>query len=200
MNITEQFDACFQESKMSGGMLRNVVIFGSKKSSNNRLYSDTAIDNLVEKSNGLKMYLNHPTKTELKEREGVRDIRDWGGVFSSPYRKGDKVIANLSVREEHKSLINDILQLSPANVGMSINARVKVSHNAENMEVVESVETLRSADLVMNAATTQSLFEQHVQESIRDKTIEESKDDFIGKSRSEEIEEAKEDFIEDTRR
>jgi len=170
-DIKESVFNVFEGSSLVGNKLRGVVLFGSKKSKNNRIYSNRAIDDLRNLSEGNKAFLDHPGKQELKERGGVRSIRDWLGVFSSSRREGDKILANLTVRESYQPLIQDLIALQPGNVGFSINARVRVSQK-NGTEVVENVGILRSVDLVSNAATTSNLFESAILESIGDDTEE----------------------------
>ena len=152
-------------------IIKNVCPFGTDKSANNRVYKDKAIESLTTLCEGSKVFLNHPSRTELKEMDGVRDVRDWAGMFTSPRRDGNKIFANLKVREAYWDLFEDIALMRPHGVGMSINARVKVFANDDGMESVEDVASLRSVDLVSSAATTQSLFEAALEKNTKEQLV-----------------------------
>ena len=140
-------------------VVKGVCVFGTRESANKRIYQDKAIESLAKLTNGAKMFLNHPGKSELKEYGGVRRIQDWGGIFQNARKESDKVFADLIVRESYWDLVQDIAMLSPTNVGHSINARVKVFTDDKGMESVVDMDALKSIDLVSSAATTTSLFE-----------------------------------------
>lgn len=163
--VIEEFNSTFDsiaESNLDPDnyTINNVCLFGRRESANGRIYSDTAIDSITRLSNGGKCFINHITKQEMKDRHGVRDLRDWVGVFESSRRDGEKVLSNLRIRENYWDLVKDIALMGPAGVGHSIDARIKVFHDENTgKESVVDVVDLRSTDLVASAATTQNLFE-----------------------------------------
>lgn len=142
-----------------GHVIKNVCVFGTRFSKNGYTYQDKAIESLHRFTNGTKFFINHPSKSEAKERDGVRDIRDWAGVFSAPRKEGEKVYADLNVRPAFWELVKDVAIMKPAGVGNSINSRVKVFKDDKGKEQVVDIENLKSIDLVASAATTQNLFE-----------------------------------------
>lgn len=152
-------------------IIKGACLFGTRESANNRNYKDRAIQSITDLSEGVKCYINHPTKSEIKERDGVRDLRDWAGVYRNARREGVKVFADLHVREEYFELVQDIALMQPNNVGNSINARVKVFQDETGMESVADIDTLRSVDLVSNAATTSNLFESTIEEVLKDELL-----------------------------
>ena len=163
-NITEKFTGALLNVKESGIdpdnlLFKGVCLFGRRESENNRVYSDKAIDSIAKLADGTKCFINHITKTEFKERGGVRDLRDWVGVFESPYRKGEAVHANLRVREQYFDLMKDIAAMQPKGVGHSIDATVQILVNDEGKESVADVTKLRSVDIVSSAATVDNLWE-----------------------------------------
>jgi len=163
-DLTEGFDDCFSEVSEAGidstnHLIKDVCLFGTPKSANGRFYTDKAITSIATLAEGSKCYLDHPGKSELKERDGVRSVRDFAGVFQGAYQKGTKVFANLKVREAFFPLLQDIAVMSPKGMGLSINARVKVFSDGAGVESVADVDLLRSTDLVSSAATTQNLWE-----------------------------------------
>lgn len=149
--------------------ITGVCIFGRKESLNQRIYSDKAIESITRLAEGAKCFADHPSKTSIKENDGVRGINSWIGIFENARRVDDKVFADLHVRESYFPLLQDIALMQPKSVGMSINATVKVfTDNETGMEGVADVATLRSADLVSSAATTENLWESVSEENIPD--------------------------------
>ena len=147
----------------------NVCVFGTRHSKNGYEYQDMAIDSLTKMTQGAHFFINHPSKSEAKERDGVRDIRDWGGVFSNPHREGEKVMADLSVRSVFWPLVKDVATMRPAGVGNSINSRVKIFKDDKGKEHVVDIDSLKSIDLVASAATTQNLFESASEKIVDDR-------------------------------
>jgi hypothetical protein len=171
--LKEQTDNPFtdvNESKIDSKSctIKDVCVFGSRLSKNGRIYSDKAIESLANFTNGAKCFINHPTSKELKERDGVRDLRDWVGVYRNPKRDGERVTAELVCRESYFGLVKDIASLQPMSVGNSINARVKMYKTDDGMESVVDLDKLHSVDLVSNAATTTSLFEAALKDNVDD--------------------------------
>lgn len=162
-DLVETFNSPFdlvENIEPEGYLVKNICLMGRKESANNRIYSDKSLDSLVNLSNGAKCYINHISKEEIKQRSGVRDLRDWVGCFESPYRKGDAVFANLKVRESYFGLIKDIATMKPKGIGHSIDARVKAFQDEKTgMESVVDIARLNSCDLVSEAAMVSNLFE-----------------------------------------
>ena len=169
-------------------IIKDTAVFGNRNSKNGYTYTDQAINTLTKMVNGTKWYINHPSKSESKDRDGVRDIRDWAGVFSIARREGDKVIADLKVRPSYWDLAYDIAVMVPQGVGNSINSRVKVFKNEKGEESVLDIDALRSVDIVSNAACTQNLFES------REDEISISTDEVIDQILSEQDEKAQGDM------
>ena len=64
---------------------------GRAESKNGYRYTTEAQEQLTAKTNGAKFFVNHPASGE--QRDGVRDIRHWAGLFSNAKLEGEKVIA-----------------------------------------------------------------------------------------------------------
>jgi len=178
-DIIETFDKPFTDVSEAGidednHLITGVCLFGTKESKNDRKYSDRAVDSLVALAEGCKSFINHSTKEEQKNRGGVRDLRDWAGCFEGARRDGDKVLANFRVREAYWDLLSDIAVMGPKNVGLSIDAMVKVHQSEDGMENVADVVKLRGCDLVASAATTQNLFESAREKAEKDLDNDES--------------------------
>lgn len=151
--------------------IKGVCVFGTRHSKNGYTYQDKAIETLHALTDKAKFFINHPSKSESKDRDGVRDIRDWAGTFSNSIKKEDKVYADLHVRPNYWELVKDVAIMKPLGVGNSINTRVKVYQDEKGHEHIVDIDTLYSIDLVASAATTQNLFESRLED--RDIYIEE---------------------------
>jgi hypothetical protein len=159
-NIIESTENAFENTSVTGSIIKDVSIMGTRKSKNNRTYSDTALNDLKRLSEGVKVFLDHPTKRDLEDRDGVRSVKDFAGIMRGIYRKGQTIKGNLHAREAYLPLFRDIVRLSPSGMGMSINAQVRVRPDDKTgNEVVESVHLLRSVDCVSSAACNNSLLE-----------------------------------------
>jgi len=162
-DLKEEFDNFFESTENvdpDNFIIKNVCLMGRKESLNNRVYSDKAMDSLVTFSEGTRCFINHISKDEAKARGGVRDLRDWCGVFENASRKGDAVFANLKVREEYFDLFKDLATMKPNGIGHSIDARVKVAHDsATGMESIVDIARLNSCDIVASPAMTNNLWE-----------------------------------------
>ncbi len=156
-DIIESVENVFEKSSISGGQIRNCCLFGGK-SLNNRTYTEQAIKELAEHGEGVKAYLDHPSKQSVQEG-GIRSIRDWLGTFNTTRKEGQKVMGSLVVRECYEGLMSDIIKISPSKIGFSLNARVKASKGEDGKEVVEGIDLIRSFDLVSSTGTTDNLFE-----------------------------------------
>lgn len=153
--------------------IKNVCVMGTRHSKNGYDYENPAIDKLAVLTEGAKFFINHPSNSEKKDRDGVRDIRDWAGVYNSPRKQGDdKVFADLKVRPAFWELVKDVAIMKPPGIGNSINSRVKVFKDQIGKEHVMDIDLLKSIDLVASAATTQNLFESHGEEAMEIKTEE----------------------------
>jgi len=153
-----------QESQIDveNHIIRNVCVFGTRHSKNGYTYEDPAIAKLAVLAEGAKFFINHPSKSEQKDRDGVRDIRDWAGKYVGPRMEGaDKVYADLQVRPAFWDLVHDVAKMKPPGMGNSINSRVKVFKDQAGKEHVIDIDVLKSIDLVASAACTSNLFESH---------------------------------------
>ncbi len=139
-------------------ILRSVGIFGSRQSDNGYEYSNKAVDTLTRLASGTKVYLNHQSRSEMSDREGVRNILDWAGVIQNPRRQGDKVVADFHARGEMWPMVKDVATLLPEKVGFSINSKVWTTQE-NGKETIADIHTLHSVDFVASGATIQNLFE-----------------------------------------
>lgn len=140
-------------------IVKGVCIFGKKESDNGYTYSDKAVKTLTTLLEGTKSFINHPSKEEIKNRDGVRDLRDWAGIYTNARQDGSKVFGDLYVRESYWDLVSDIALMKPAKVGNSINSRVKVYVDEAGKESIVDIDKLHSVDLVASGATIDNLWE-----------------------------------------
>ncbi|MBW8001750.1 MAG: hypothetical protein FVQ80_06970 [Planctomycetes bacterium] len=178
-DVTDSWDGNMFKDVVEAGIdepshtIQNVCVFGSRHSKNGYTYQDTAIDSLTNFTSGAKFFINHPSKSESKDRDGVRNMKDWAGVFTNAHREGEKVFADLGVRPVFWELVKDVATMRPQGVGNSINSRVKVFKDENGKEHVVDIEALKSIDLVASAATTQNLFESAIENANSER------DDFV---------------------
>ena len=153
--ITEAFtEAIFEKTDNT---IRNICLLSSF-SRNNRVYTDKALNNIVELARGVKVFADHPVKEEK-----VRSIRDLIGKIEHPRKIDNKVYGDLKILS-NQDWVFSIAEQMPSLVGMSIVARGKIhpERDSQGREQVESVLALKSIDLVSEPASTSGLFEQHL--------------------------------------
>ena len=139
--------------------IKDVCVFGSRHSKNGYTYTDKAISKLCSLTHGVKFFIDHPSASSMKENEGVRSMHSWAGMFTNSHQNGDKVFADLVVRESFWPLVRDVAIMKPSGIGNSINSRVQVFKNDKGEESIIDIDILKSVDLVSAAATTTSLWE-----------------------------------------
>ena len=105
-----------------------------------RHYPDSTIREAASRFGGLKMYLNHPTRTEDKERP-ERDLRDWVSTIIESHYEDGKAIGKVSI---HDGWLRDRLKDSVAreHIGLSINTSGQISYGkiqGQEMQIVEKI-------------------------------------------------------------
>ena len=143
-------------------IIRKICLL-SPVSKNNRVYTPQAIANSIRLFEGAKAFANHPRRSERGE---VRDVRDLIGKYFNIRVEDGKLKGDLEVLESHKSWVLPLSEQAPELVGLSINAQGKVFRKGEQ-EVVDSITSVRSVDLVSEPAATISLFESFSQDKER---------------------------------
>jgi len=195
INIVENTFDTMKEAYVdeSSHKIHNVVLFGRRRSKNNRIYSDRAISDIAALSEGAPMYINHVTPTEKREFGGIRDLKNFAGTYASIKHVGESVKGTVHVSDQFWPLLKGIAHTQPAGVGCSIDAVVMVRPEKENnMEVIESVNKIRSVDCVSHAATVSGLFSEAIRESKKEFDLQEALNAFLGikpKANKEEIDE-----------
>jgi len=134
-------EAKYDEKK---GEVEVVLIEAGTNEAKRRHYPDSTIREAASIFEGWKMYINHPTKSEERERP-ERNLKDWAStIVESRYENG-KAIGVVSIHESWlKERIKD--PVFRANVGLSICAGGKISRgriNGKEMEIVEAIASHR---------------------------------------------------------
>ena len=138
------------------GIIRDVKILG-KISKNRREYTDAALEEAAGHYRGVKVNLNHPSRQEIKSNRG---IQDWVGSLENVVVRDGGVFGDLHLLRSHpySPAILEAAEKYPSRFGLSHNADV-VGFYAGGKAIIESVEKVRSVDLVQSPATTGGLFE-----------------------------------------
>ncbi len=139
--------------KLAKGILPVRIIKGGFNVGKGRFYSESAVKDAVKVFEGIKMYANHPTPTEEKERP-ERDIRDWVATLKNNSLSPQKN----AVGEAHihagwfKEMVQNLHQIGNLDqLGTSINAIGKgLRQKIEEVETfyVEGLVKGRSVDFV----------------------------------------------------
>lgn len=138
------------------GVIRGVKVLG-RESKNGRTYSDGAMAQAAAIYEGLGVNLNHPDR---KAPNVDRPVQDGFGWLESVTVKPDGVYGDLHFPKSHPyaGVISEIAERRPERFGLSHNAEGTTSIR-DGKTVVESIERVRSVDIVQNPATNGGLFE-----------------------------------------
>ena len=162
IEIHEQFDTtAFTESRVDGNVIFNVKLL-SEKSRNGRTYSERALKEAATLYKGVAVYFDHPTPREMRERKGVRSVRDLIGEVRNPRKIGKEVRGDIAVLDFGESspakFLTAVAEQMPNAVGFSHRARGQITRGDDG-DVVESLDRVYAHELVTDPATTSGLFE-----------------------------------------
>ena len=138
------------------GVIRGVKILG-RESKNGRTYSDAALNQAARMYAGRFVNLNHPGRHEAGAERAVEEGFGWlEGVEVQP----DGVYGDLHFFKSHPqaAVICEAAERNPLRFGLSHNAQGRVARR-QGKVVVESIESVRSVDIVQHPATCRGLFE-----------------------------------------
>ena len=149
--------AQFEESE-GKRTIRNVVLLGPK-SKHGYTYRTEAMQRAV--ANGLyesvRIFINHPTKDE--ERSGRRDVMKLAGQCSNTRMEQGKVKGDIALLADAQGeKFWNIARNAPDIASCSHVANGKMTTQGRE-RFVEDITEVRSVDLVVQGATTQSVFE-----------------------------------------
>ena len=165
--IHEQWEESpFAESNVSGSVIHNVKLLG-KLSKNKRTYSEQALKDAVRLYENVPVYFDHPTDKEMRERKGVRSVRDIAGKIRNPRRGADGIRGDVQLIDmaeaggfNPKAFVTALAEQMPEMVGFSHRASGKITRGKDGAsDVVESLAHVFAQELVTEPATTDGLFE-----------------------------------------
>ncbi len=155
-------EATFREAKDgSPAVIQNLVILGSE-SKNKRTYTAECMRNAVASGiyEGCQGYVNHPNEEEI--RLGRRDVMHLAGQFTRLVFHESE----MKVRGDFEVIPNDSAGAKFLNIARSMPNVAGLSHNViatarteGNIEIIESIDSVQSVDLVSCPATTNGMFE-----------------------------------------
>jgi hypothetical protein len=159
MKLTPLFEITFSDAPQvdrDAGVIHGVRILG-RISRNGREYSPAALQQAARLYEGLGVNLNHPDRPQSP---GARDVEDGFGWLESIDIRADGIYGDLHYFRAHPQadVIVEAAVRNPRRFGLSHHAEGSVV-NQHGKRVVESIETVRSVDLVQNPATNNGLFE-----------------------------------------
>lgn len=136
------------------GVIHDVKILG-RESRNGRRYSDVAMDQAAKLYEGCKVNVDHPDRSNPKRERG---LLEGFGVIKNVKRDGDAVRGDLHFIKSHPAapVICESAERFPDKFGLSHNAEGDTSPDGK---LVESVNRVRSVDIVGRPATNEGLFE-----------------------------------------
>lgn len=141
----------------AGSLLQGVKLLGLA-SRNGRRYREAALRAAAPLYEGAKVNVNHPQG----DPASPRDYRDRLGVIRAVRLvPGEGLFGSLQYNPKHplaEQLMWDA-EHAPENVGLSHNVLARTTRDGGDV-VVESIDQVRSVDLVADPATTHGLFEQ----------------------------------------
>ena len=163
----------------NSGEVEVVLIEAGTNPKKKRHYPDATIKEAAPMFSGLKMYLNHPTKTEEKELP-ERDITKWAStIVESRYDNG-KAMATVAVHDKwlRERLADPVAR---QHIGLSINTGGRVSKgkvNGQDMEIVEKIVLQRSSGPASVDWVTEAGARGRVSRLLKESNNEEDNMDF----------------------
>jgi hypothetical protein len=139
------------------GIIRDVKVLG-RRSRNGRVYSDRALQQARTLYEGAPVYLDHPDR---RSPDADRPIASKFGHLKNVRLAPDGIRADLVFLKKHPlaESICEAAERMPGQLGLSHNAEGRVTEDRDGNTIVDSVEAVRSVDLVTNPATNRGLFE-----------------------------------------
>ena len=141
------------------GVIRNVKLVGFQ-SKNGRVYPPSALKAAVHLYEGAKVNVDHPEADNPgRQRKYCERL---GVIRAARFTEGQGNFGDFHFNPKHplaEQLIWDA-ENSPESLGFSHNATLRLGPiNNQGKQVIESIVSIRSMDLVADPATTTSLFE-----------------------------------------
>lgn len=140
------------------GIIRGVKVLGFK-SKHGYSYTPDAMKRALPLYEGIRVNMDHPTKTDVDRRSRAYADR-FGRIKNARFVEGKGIYGDLHYNKKHRlaEQFEYDAEHAPENVGLSHNAYGDVIRR-NGRQVVESIDTVQSVDLVADPATNTSLFE-----------------------------------------
>lgn len=166
MTLTPLFEVTYSDAPQvdsDAGVIRGVKILG-RTSRNGREYSDAALHQAARFYEGLGVNLNHRGQ---ERTGGERTVEEGLGWLQNIEVRPEGVFGNLHYfrSHQHANLLVEAAQRNPKRFGLSHHAEGRVERRDGRL-VVESIESVRSVDVVQNPATSSGLFESAEESSV----------------------------------
>ena len=133
--------------------IKNVLIL-QEKSANGRVYPRDVLEKAIPLYEGARAFINH-TKPGLS---ADRDIKDTIGKFTNPRHINGQIRADLQLLKNQSVFITDLAEMNIQGIGFSHHAKGEVVKK-DDIEEVKSISKVISVDLVIEPATTRTVFE-----------------------------------------
>lgn len=147
----------FAEAKVDADShtIEGVTIIAPGWSKNGRFYSKELLASKASELEGSRAYLNHATKSEMRERP-ERSVADLAGSYSDvKIAKDGRIVGTLNLVGDHASHVEALALASRGNgkdlLGISISASGKVvegERDGRKGTIVEDIAHFYSADIV----------------------------------------------------
>lgn len=148
MDFDQSFNCRIKEGSFDAdtGAVDIIIIEAGTNPHKKRHYPISTIKEAAPLFRGMKMYLNHPTEKEERERP-ERDIKDWvSTIEESAFQDGNKAVGKAYIHDPwlRERMADPVFS---RNIGLSINTGGRVSYgkiNGEEMQIVEKIHPNRS--------------------------------------------------------
>jgi hypothetical protein len=140
----------------ANGIVRGVKILGMRSSHGYR-YSPQAVKSAAKLYEGKAVNIDHPNdRTKLAASRSYYDR--FGKLHNVHFVEGNGLFGDLHYNKKHRAAeqFEYDVEHDPSNLGLSHNATGRASSGGD---FVESIDEVRSVDLVADPATTMGLFE-----------------------------------------
>lgn len=131
-------------------------------------YSDAALTTAAKLYEGRKSYIDHPANRNAKAE---RSFRDLAGTFKNCTAEADGVYADFHFppKSANGQMVADWAEHDPTAFGLSHNA-LGTGRMKGKKQIIESIDSVRSVDVVCDPATTRGLYESR-ENAMAGKTI-----------------------------
>ena len=123
-------------------------------------FSESFLQAVASTVNGKKIYKNHESDSEMKKRNGVRDVDDILGYYENGRMEGGVPKADIVYLSNHAEMMESLVGEMADKVGLSIVANGDMAFDKET-KIAEAfnLKELFSADLVTEPGSTVNMFE-----------------------------------------